>query len=170
MWRMNEGRLTVKESGWKSILQSLPHNDNLARSSLFLTSHYYWKTDSWRRSISLALVLLFTWACIINTISKQLFLCEDLCKPFIFVCGLPLWLSCNAGDLGSISGLGRSPGEGKGYPLQYSCLENSTDCIVHGVAKRQTWLNDFHFTLQSLHPTLFLCPRHCCILSSWSWI
>ena len=43
--------------------------------------------------------------------------------------------ACNAGDLGSIHGLGRSPGEGKGYPLQYSGLENSMDCIVHGVAK-----------------------------------
>ena len=41
----------------------------------------------------------------------------------------------NAGDLGSIFGLGRSPGEGKGYPLQYSGLENSMDCIVHGVTK-----------------------------------
>ena len=39
------------------------------------------------------------------------------------------------GDLGSIPGLGRSPGEGKGYPLQYSGLENFMDCIVHGVAK-----------------------------------
>jgi len=38
----------------------------------------------------------------------------------------------NARDLGSIPGLGRSPGEGKGYPLQYSGLENSVDCIVHG--------------------------------------
>ena len=44
----------------------------------------------------------------------------------------------NAGDLGSIPGLGRSPGEGKGYPLQYSGLENSMDSIVHGVAKSQT--------------------------------
>ena len=44
--------------------------------------------------------------------------------------------ACNVGDLGSIPGLGRSPGEGKGYPLQYSGLENSMDCIVHGVAKR----------------------------------
>ena len=42
------------------------------------------------------------------------------------------------GDLGSIPGLGRSPVEGKGYPLQYSGLENSIDCIVHGVSKRQT--------------------------------
>ena len=52
---------------------------------------------------------------------------------------------CNAGDLGSIPGLGRSPGEGNSYPSQYSGLENSMDCIVHGVAKSQTWLRDFHF-------------------------
>ena len=54
--------------------------------------------------------------------------------------------TCNAEDLGSISGLGRSPGEGKGYPLQYSDLENSTDCIVHGVVKSRTRRNDVHFT------------------------
>ena len=53
--------------------------------------------------------------------------------------------ACNAGDLGSIPGLGRSPGEGKGYPLQYSGLENSMDYKVHGVAKSQTRLSDFHF-------------------------
>ena len=49
------------------------------------------------------------------------------------------------GDLGLISGLGRSPGEGKGYPFQYSALENSMDCIVHGVAKSRRGLSDFHF-------------------------
>ena len=49
------------------------------------------------------------------------------------------------GDLGSIPGLGRSPGRGKGYLLQYSGLENSTDCIVHGVAKNRTGLSNFHF-------------------------
>ena len=43
--------------------------------------------------------------------------------------------ACNAGDLDSIPGLGRSPGEGKGYPLQYSGLWNSMDSIVHGVTK-----------------------------------
>ena len=52
--------------------------------------------------------------------------------------------ACNAGDLDSIPGLGRSPGEGKGYPLQYSGLENSMDCIVYGVAKSWTRLSDFH--------------------------
>ena len=46
--------------------------------------------------------------------------------------------ACNVGDLGSIPGLGRSPGEVNGYPLQYSGLENSMDCVVHGVAKSRT--------------------------------
>ena len=53
--------------------------------------------------------------------------------------------ACNAGDLGSIPGLGRSPGEGKGYPLQYSGLKNSMDCTVHGVTKSWIQLSDFHF-------------------------
>ena len=55
--------------------------------------------------------------------------------------------ACNVGDLGSIPRLGRSPEEGKGYPLQYSGLENSKDCIVYGVAKSRTLLSDFHFHL-----------------------
>ena len=51
--------------------------------------------------------------------------------------------ACSAGDPGSVPGLGRSPGEGKGYPLQYFCLENFMDrgawrITVHGVAKSQT--------------------------------
>ena len=54
--------------------------------------------------------------------------------------------TCNAGDLGSITGSGRSVGEGKGSPLQYPGLENSMDCTIHGVTKSQTRLSDFHFT------------------------
>ena len=54
-------------------------------------------------------------------------------------------LPADAGDLGLIPGLGRSPAEGKGSPLQDSGLEKSIDGIVHGVAKRQTRLRDFHF-------------------------
>ena len=53
--------------------------------------------------------------------------------------------TCNAGDPSSIPGSGRSAGEGIGYPLQYSGLENSMDCIVHGVTKSQTRLSNFHF-------------------------
>ena len=47
-------------------------------------------------------------------------------------------------DLGSIPGLGRSPGEGNGSPVQYFSLENSMDCVVHGVTKSRTQLNNFH--------------------------
>ena len=55
--------------------------------------------------------------------------------------------ACNAGDLGSIPGLRRSPGEGHGNPLQYSCLENPLDrgtwrAIIHGVTKSWTQLSD----------------------------
>ena len=53
--------------------------------------------------------------------------------------------ACNAGDLGSFCGLGRSLGEGKSYSLQYSGMENSMNCIVHGVAKSWTRLSVFHF-------------------------
>ena len=96
---------------------------------------------------------------------KDFFLCEPFSKPlwnllqYYFVsslCFLLLGLphgsdgkesSCNAGDPGSIPGLGRSPGKGNGYPLQYSCLENFMDrgawrAIVSGAAKSQTQLSD----------------------------
>ena len=55
--------------------------------------------------------------------------------------------ACSAADPGSILGLGRSLGEGNGYPLQYSGLEKSMDCIVHGVTKNRTRLSDFHFSI-----------------------
>ena len=68
--------------------------------------------------------------------------------------------ACVLGDLGSIPGLGRSPGEGNSYPLQYSGLENSMDrslqAIVHAVSKSRTWLSDFHFHLNTLSMTEFL--------------
>ena len=54
--------------------------------------------------------------------------------------------ACNVGDLGSIPWLGRCAGERNGYPLQYSGLENSVNCIVHVVTKSQIWLSDFPVT------------------------
>ena len=65
--------------------------------------------------------------------------------------------ACHSGDLGLIPGLGRSPEEGKGYPPQYSGLEDSMDCIAHGGARSQTWLSDFHFTFLSPHGLFSLC-------------
>ena len=61
--------------------------------------------------------------------------------------------ACNEGDLGSIPGLGRSPGKGNSYPLQYSGQENSIDCIVHGVANSWTLLRTF--TFQHLFSSIF---------------
>ena len=59
---------------------------------------------------------------------------------------------CNAGDMSSITGLGRSREERKGYPLQYSGLANSMDCIVHGVTKSWTRLSNLHF-----HFHIYIC-------------
>ena len=60
--------------------------------------------------------------------------------------------ACYAENLGLIPGLGRPPQEKKGYPLQCSALENSVDCIVHGVGKSRTQLSDFHFLLSKTSP------------------
>ena len=82
------------------------------------------------------------------------FFCNSTDVGNLILIPLPLGFPCgsgskesahNEGDLGSIPGLGRSPGEGQGFPLQYSGLENSTGCIVHGVAKSWTQLCNFHF-------------------------
>ena len=67
------------------------------------------------------------------------------------------------GDLGSIAGLGRSPEEVKGYPLQYSGLENSMDCIVHGVAKSQTRLSNFNLNEDNGDLLQKDLCTHCCI-------
>ena len=71
----------------------------------------------------------------------------------------PWWLSgkestCNAGDPGSIAGLGRPPGEGNSYHLQNSGMENSMDCIVHGVTKSRTQLSN---TEKKICITISLC-------------
>ena len=71
----------------------------------------------------------------------------------------------NAGDQGSIPGLGRSPGDGKGYPLQYSGPVNSLDC-VHGAPKSRIRLSDFHPMCVCLLPACFSSPSfYLCLLS-----
>ena len=66
--------------------------------------------------------------------------------------------ACNSRDLGSIPRLGQSPGEGNSYPLQYSGLENSMDCVVRGIERSGTQLSDFHFHFSedlSIHSSRF---------------
>ena len=71
--------------------------------------------------------------------------------------------ACNVGDLGLIPGLGRSPGEGKGSPLQCSGLENSMDCIVCGVTKSRTRLSNIGASL--------VAQRVKCLLAMWeTWV
>ena len=60
-----------------------------------------------------------------------------------------------------------SLGEGKGYPLQYSGLENTMDCIVHGVIKSQTWLSNFHFTGESQTFYSYFGERHVASAGIW---
>ena len=82
---------------------------------------------------------------------------EQICTGSRYLLPTPVFLAfpygsagkksaSNVGHLGSIPGLGRSPREGKDYPLQYFVMENSMDYIVHGVANNQTQLSDFHYT------------------------
>ena len=69
--------------------------------------------------------------------------------------------TCSVGDLGLIPELGRSSGEGNGYPLQYAGLENSVDCIIHGVLRSRTLLSDFHFHCHQRRETLYPSTPNC---------
>ena len=118
-------------------VQPLGREDPLEKEMAIHSSTIAWKSYGQR-----SLVGYSPWG------HKESDTTERLHFPFLFLIGLAGKESaCNAGDLGLIPGLGRSPGEGKGYPLQYSGLGNSMDCIVHGISKSQTRLSDFHFSL-----------------------
>ena len=117
----------------KSLLQHHSSKASILRCSAFFMvqlSHPY---------MTIGKTIALTWWTFVGRVTSPLF--NRLSRA-----SLVAWLVKNlpAMCLGLIPGLGRSPGEGKGYPLQYSGLENSTDCIVHGVAKSQTQLSDFH--------------------------
>ena len=112
----------------------------------------------------------------------KLYSWSQICRTFLFYAGLKqimicFWIfcetlvpsdfsgssegkesACNVGDPGSMPGLGRSPREGNGNPLQYSCLENPMDggawqATVHGVANSRTWLSDLAYTQLKQTPT-----------------
>ena len=134
----------------KTSIQSLPWHNNVHQ-------------QLWKHPLLFACpqgVSVTVWIAIIMMVNDytKLIITRHCAKPFVEIDSFnALWPSCMGHlqcerDLGLIPGLGRSPGEGKGYPLQYSGLENSMDCIVHGGAKSQTQLRDFHFHLWEWFP------------------
>ena len=78
--------------------------------------------------------------------------------------------ACSAGDPGLLPGLGRSPEEGKGYPLQYAGLENSMGWIIHGVAKSRTRLSNFHFTFLASELSGAGCALHLELTAPVKWL
>ena len=130
-------RKKISHALWQSILFP-PFPQLLAITNLFFVSVDLLILDSshkWNNKICDCLCL--TWASLVAQLIKE--------------------CACSVEDLGSIPGLGRSSGEGRGYPFQYSGLENSLDHIVHRVTKSRTWLSDFHFLSLSIMGFVFVC-------------
>ena len=127
---------------WK-IVSMEPTNFHNFEQITYLLKSYLWK---WGYHLIISnMMLLPTITLLSSGVLKQDLISLHSKHSLGFPCGSAGKEStCNAGDLGSIPWLGRSHGEGKGYSLQYSGLENSMDCIVHGVAKSQIWLSNFH--------------------------
>ena len=138
-FRMDWFDLLAVQGTLKSLLQYKSSKTSMLRCSAFFMvqlSHQYRTTGK--------TIVLTIW----TFLSQRISLLFNML--FRFVTGFPhssvgKESACNEGDLGLIPGLERCPGEGKGYPLQYSGLENSMDYTVHGVAKSQTRLSNFHF-------------------------
>ena len=123
----------------------------------YLLTYFCWSITDLQCCVSFS-IYIYVYTYIYTYIYTHIFMYT--CVHMGFPCGSAGKEStCNAGDLGWIPGLGRSPGEGKGYPLQYSGLENSMDCVVHGVEKNWTWLSDFDKQSIYIHTHVYLCKH-----------
>ena len=117
--------------------------NNFSQHSTYLIGHHFLLISSGK---SLSNTCLPPWSSPFQLILSDCDLYSLIKQIYKHPCGLAGKESiCNVGDLVLIPGLERSRGEGKGYSLQYSGLENLMDCIVHGVAKSWTRLSDIHF-------------------------
>ena len=142
-------------TGWISL-----QSKGLSRvfSNTTVQKHQFFSIDSFISSVFLSDFPPIFWCSVLDAYTLKIAISSWRTDPLLF-CNVPFYGSCvkagssllknlppKAGDAGSVPGLGRSPGEGNGNPLQYCGLENSMDCIIHGVANGRTRLNDFHFT------------------------
>ena len=139
----------------------------LLGSKITVDGDYSWKIKRWlllgRKAMTNLESILKTetslcWKkiCIIKAMIFSVLMLEKGLAPTPVFLGFPgvstsRESSCKEGDLSLIPGFGRCPEEGRGYPLQYSGLEDSMDIIVHAVAKSQTQLSDFHFHSNCFH-------------------
>ena len=132
------------------LISSLPGNSIYPVFCLFVFM------SLWTTKMIIMSFLLIHYFYILNyftyifTYMLVIYYCDTIIKWLSSILGFPggsagKESACNAGDLGLIPRLGKSPGGGKGHPLQYSGLEYSMYCVVHGVTKIQTWLSNFHF-------------------------
>ena len=150
-----------------SIESVMPSNHLiLSRHLLFLSSVFARIRVFWIRSHWLGAISLKATRGQIIVHDPSLYYCSITLSGLFFLPGGSAGKesTCNAEDLGLIPGLGRFPREGSSYPPQCSGLENSIDCIVHGVAKSWMWLSDFHFYLFMLCLLLFLSFLYCTVL------
>ena len=156
LWITANGYLLISFPNLRSILLSdipLKCNCNYYNQLLFLNfsvNSYDWQTKLSQKGIKSFIYLILYKIYLTPSLNTRGFPCGSAGKES----------TCNARDLGLISGLGRSPGEGKGYPLQYSGLENSMDYTVHGVAKSQIWLSDFYFHFSKHKYTMYTYLSH----------
>ena len=147
----NESEQTPRDSeGQGSLACCSPRGETQLSNQTITTTAYH--LTFWDVFSSITMIVLFTYFldCYRENKLLSLRIRKVLSLTAVRLQGFPdisvgKESACNAGDPSSIPGLGRSAREGKGYPLQYSGLENSMDCTVHGVAKSWTWPSDFHF-------------------------
>ena len=143
---------TLAKSCWQFIYRIIPVFN--CQSSSYLNCHQYLS------QLIILLRIFFIWLLEHRTLGSSYFPnCFLSHSSLVFSGGSDSKESaCNAGDLGLSPGLGKSPGEGNGFPLQYSGLESSMDrgawqATVHGVTKNRTWFSNFHF-----HSSLLVLP------------